>query len=246
MIDMENNDFNISKTTIGVVGGFGSYATLHFFKRILDNFDVEKEWERPRIIIDNYCTLPSRVRCILYGEQEQEIIEGLNSSIQNLIKYDCDYIIIICNTAHYFLNQIYNKTTESKERIINLIYELTKDLVKDHVAEISLIASEGTILSGIYHDSLEKNKITVYTPQEDEFYKMRELIEVVKQNKPIDESVKDKFIDLLLEQKSDNIILGCTEFPVIYEEVKDDKRISDLIIYDPLDSALSRIKENTD
>ena len=204
---MENNDFNISKTTIGVVGGFGSYATLHFFKRILDNFDVEKEWERPRIIIDNYCTLPSRVRCILYGEQEQEIIEGLNSSIQNLIKYDCDYIIIICNTAHYFLNQI---------------------------------------LSGIYHDSLEKNKITVYTPQEDEFYKMRELIEVVKQNKPIDESVKDKFIDLLLEQKSDNIILGCTEFPVIYEEVKDDKRISDLIIYDPLDSALSRIKENTD
>ena len=75
---------------------------------------------------------------------------------------------------------------------------------------------------------------------------MRELIEVVKQNKPIDESVKDKFIDLLLEQKSDNIILGCTEFPVIYEEVKDDKRISDLIIYDPLDSALSRIKENTD
>ena len=239
---MDNDKFNISNKTIGVVGGFGSYATLHFFKRLLDNYPVEKEWERPRIIIDNYCTLPSRVRCILYGEQEQEIIDGLNSSIQNLINYNCDYIIIICNTAHYFLNQVYNNTPESKERIINLIYELTNDLVKDNIQEVSLIASEGTILSRIYHESLEKNNINVYNPTEKEFYKMRELIEVVKQNKPINETIKNKFIELLLEQKSDNIILGCTEFPVIYEEVKNDERISHLKFYDPLDSALSRIK----
>ena len=239
---MDNDKFNISNKTICVVGGFGSYATLHFFKRLLDNYPVEKEWERPRIIIDNYCTLPSRVRCILYGEQEQEIIDGLNSSIQNLINYNCDYIIIICNTAHYFLNQVYNNTPESKERIINLIYELTNDLVKDNIQEVSLIASEGTILSRIYHESLEKNNINVYNPTEKEFYKMRELIEVVKQNKPINETIKNKFIELLLEQKSDNIILGCTEFPVIYEEVKNDERISHLKFYDPLDSALSRIK----
>ena len=34
--------------TIGIVGGMGSYATLDFFRRILDAFPAEKEWDRPR------------------------------------------------------------------------------------------------------------------------------------------------------------------------------------------------------
>ena len=75
---MKLNDFEKEKNNkvIGVVGGFGSYATLNFFEMILDSYPAEKEWQRPRIIIDNYCTLPSRVRCILYGEMAIEIING--------------------------------------------------------------------------------------------------------------------------------------------------------------------------
>lgn len=44
---------------LGIIGGMGSYATLSFYKKVLDGFSAEKEWERPRIIIDNYYTLPS-------------------------------------------------------------------------------------------------------------------------------------------------------------------------------------------
>ena len=54
--------------TIGIIGGMGSYATLDFFSRLLAAFPAEKEWDRPRILIDNRCTMPSRVRAILYGE----------------------------------------------------------------------------------------------------------------------------------------------------------------------------------
>lgn len=44
--------------TIGIVGGMGSYATLDFFRRILDASPAEKEWDRPRAVIDNHCTMP--------------------------------------------------------------------------------------------------------------------------------------------------------------------------------------------
>ena len=64
-----------SEYTIGILGGMGSYATLHFFSRILDAFPAEKEWERPRVIIDNRCTMPSRVRAYLYGERKQELVD---------------------------------------------------------------------------------------------------------------------------------------------------------------------------
>lgn len=59
--------------TIGIVGGMGSYATLDFFRRLLNAFPAEREWDRPRIVIDNRCTMPSRVHAILYNEQPQKI-----------------------------------------------------------------------------------------------------------------------------------------------------------------------------
>ena len=54
---------------IGVLGGMGTYATIHLFKQYADVFPAEKEWERPRIIIDNRYTMPSRVRAFLYKEK---------------------------------------------------------------------------------------------------------------------------------------------------------------------------------
>lgn len=110
---------NIPAEVIGVVGGFGSYATLNFFNRLLESFPAEKEWDRPRILIDNYCTLPSRVRGILYHENEEEIINGLASSIKNLINAGATRIIITCNTAHYYLNDVYDILPESEKYVIN-------------------------------------------------------------------------------------------------------------------------------
>ena len=228
---------------IGIMGGFGSYATLNFFELILDSFPAEKEWDRPRILIDNYCTLPSRVRCILYGEHKEEIVEGMSNSISNLINAGAKKIIISCNTAHYFLDDIYRNVPESKGVIINIIEELAKKLSEDNVEEVSLIASEGTLMTELYQKAFEKYGIKINAPTEEDFPKLRDLIEVVKQNKPIDSKVKEDFINLLKEQKDSSIILGCTEFPILYKYTKDEIKDMGMTIYDPLDVAILKIKE---
>ena len=228
---------------IGIMGGFGSYATLNFFEQVLDSFPAEKEWERPRILIDNYCTLPSRVRCILYGEHEPEIIEGMSNSISNLINAGAKKIIITCNTAHYFLDDVYRNVPESKDIIINIIEELAVKLHEDNVDEVSLIASEGTLMSKLYQNTFEKYGIKVNAPGEDDFPRLRDLMEVVKQNKPVDSKVKQDFINLIKEQKDDSVILGCTEFPVIYKYVREEIENENITIYDPLDIAVLKIKE---
>lgn len=58
---------------IGVLGGMGTYATINFFEQYADIFRGEKEWDRPRIIIDNRCTMPSRVRAYLYNEKKKNL-----------------------------------------------------------------------------------------------------------------------------------------------------------------------------
>ena len=72
--------------TIGVVGGMGSYATLDFFERYLNKFEADKEWDRPRIVIDNRCTMPSRVRAILYNERWDQVVSAISDSIGTLMQ----------------------------------------------------------------------------------------------------------------------------------------------------------------
>jgi len=55
--------------TIGVLGGMGPYATLHFLKRILDLTPVTKDRDHFRIITDNNVKIPSRTRAVKYGEK---------------------------------------------------------------------------------------------------------------------------------------------------------------------------------
>ena len=66
---------------IGVLGGMGTYATIHLFQQYAEVFNAEKEWDRPRIIIDNRCTMPSRVRAFLYNEKENELVEEMVDSL---------------------------------------------------------------------------------------------------------------------------------------------------------------------
>lgn len=60
---------------IGVLGGMGPYATVDLYKRLVDAFPTEKDWQKPWILIDSYSTIPSRVRALLYGEKNGGIIE---------------------------------------------------------------------------------------------------------------------------------------------------------------------------
>ena len=66
---------------ICVLGGMGTYATINLFKQYAEVFPAEKEWERPRIVIDNRCTMPSRVRAFLYHENVDKLLDEMTDSI---------------------------------------------------------------------------------------------------------------------------------------------------------------------
>lgn len=224
---------------LGVIGGMGSYATLNFFKTILDTFPAEKEWERPHVIVDNCCTLPSRVRAILYKEKVEELIQGLIFSMDKLIAFGVNDIIVCCNTCHYFLDSVFERRPDLKHYVINIL-ECAKDFcIKNEVKKVFLIATEGTIETEIY-DMFFSDSVQVEKPTEYELKKIRSFIEAVKQNK-IDETVQKNFADFINNINCTEIVLGCTEMPIIYSQIKDN--IFNKNIIDPLSCALSRFKE---
>lgn len=227
---------DIKKDVIGIVGGMGSYATLNIFKRILDSFEAEKEWDRPRIIIDNVCNLPSRSRALLYNEKYDEVADGLSDSVRNLIRSGANIVILSSNTGHLFLNEIYKRTPESKEFIVNFIELLSNDIKKENIDEVILLGTEATVDFNIYKEYL--NGVKVNTPNELDVKVINYYIEKVKQNKVTNDDVIN-FKELLLKFNEKNIILGCTELPVIYELIKDK---IDKNIFDPINSFIKYLK----
>ena len=111
----------MNNRSLGILGGMGSYATLDFFKKILKTFPAEKEWERPRVVIDNCCTFPSRVRAILYKEKVEELINSLIFSLEGLVALGVSDIIVCCNTCHYFLNDIFKRRPGLEKYVIDIL-----------------------------------------------------------------------------------------------------------------------------
>lgn len=225
--------------TIGILGGMGTYATINLFRQYAEIFEANKEWDRPRIIIDNRCTMPSRVRAFLYKENVDELIKQMSESIRNLINMGGDNvkIILACNTSHLFLPRIYELGPEAKNKIVDLISNSVNQIQLDNVNKIYILGSEGTIESGVYNKEFEKKGIECQVPEQKEYIMLRDCIEAVKQNKYSDD-IENKFIELM--SKGDTILLGCTELPILYQMYKE--KIKNKKIYDPVLIVLKKIE----
>ena len=230
---MENN-----KLIIGVLGGMGTYATINLFSEYAKIFKAEKEWERPRIIIDNRCTMPSRVRAYLYNEKVDELVDEMSQSMDYLSKAGSTRIILACMTSHLFLPKIYKKTPNIKNKVLNLIDNCVEYINNDNIKEIYLLGSEGTIESKIFQKALEKYNIRCLVPTKEDYKIMRDVIEAVKQNNYLP-STKEKFLELI--NRNNNVILGCTELPILYQKYQDDIKLKN--IYDPLSLGLETLKK---
>ncbi len=223
---------------IGILGGMGTYATIHLFEQYAEEFKAEKEWDRPRIIIDNRCTMPSRVRAFLFNENVQQLVSEMADSMKHLIESGCTKIILACNTSHLFLPEIFEIVPEAKDKVVNIIYNCVEKIERDKIKEICLLASEGTIDSRIYQNALSEKGIKCIVPDKSEYSLLRQCIEAVKQNK-YSEDIKNIFSDLI--NRYDACILGCTELPILWSKYIDDVNCKN--VYDPLLNVIKILKK---
>lgn len=226
--------------TIGVLGGMGTYATIHIFKQYAQLFSAAKEWERPRIIIDNRCTMPSRVDAYVNGRKRDILVNMMIDSLVHLDMMGCDYIILGCFTSHLFIPEILDKYPDITNKIVNLVELCTDQIIDDGKDEVYLLASEGTIESKIFQKVLDRKsrikKVNCISPDKKDYPLLRECIEAVKQN-IYSPYIQETFLSLV-NRSNCSCILGCTELPILYEKYLGYVSCD---IYDPMMLGLSKI-----
>ena len=94
---------------LGILGGMGPYATIYFFQRILDLTPIKKDKDHFRVLIDNQVKIPSRTRAILFNEDSP--VPDMIKSINNLASIGAESLLIPCNSAHYFYDEVCKEIT---------------------------------------------------------------------------------------------------------------------------------------
>ncbi len=185
---------------IGILGGMGPEATLDLFHKIIKLSPAVKDQDHFRIIIDNNPKIPDRTAAIL-GKGEDPL-PALQETAQNLEKAGADFILIPCNTAHYFISEIQQSI---KIPILNMIKETAH-----HVKSI--------------FPSFNFKNINLIIPTQSEKDKIMDIIYKIKKN-ILTKEMKNQIINISEEQikkGAQAIIAGCTEIPLILknEDIK--------------------------
>jgi len=202
---------------IGILGGMGPEATIDLFYKIIKFTPAEKDQDHLRIIIDNNPKIPDRTTAIL-GKGEDPL-PVLQETARNLEKAGADFIIIPCNTAHYFLSSIQKSV---RIPVLNIIEEAVKETQQriPQIKKVGLLASIGVYKTKIYHQQFKKFNIEVIYPEEKDKEEAMKAIYAVKAG-DLSNEVKENILKIaqkLIAKGAEVIITGCTEIPLILKE----------------------------
>lgn len=214
---------------------------LIFFKKFLDLFDVEEEYERPRIIIDNYCTLPNKVKAYLYGESKEELLSQIIISLRELRKMGCTKCLILCNTSHAFMEEILEREVEFNDYIVDMMDCLSQKLYQNAVKRVLVWATRNTIKTGIFEKYLNRWGIDVeydVDHNEDAVH----MLMLAGEKNLYNEQVVNQYNQLCkMYDGATPVVLGCTELSVVHGIFESD---NNLTIYDPIECVLENIFKN--
>ncbi len=200
--------------TLGILGGVGPLASVYFADIIINMTEAETDQEHIPLFMFNDNTIPDRTSFIL-GWSDIDPVPKMKADIKKLESFGCDYIAITCNTAHYFYDELQGATDA---KIVNMIEEAVEASVRKvpDAKKIGVLATDGTVQSGVYSRVIENHGLTCATPCASSQGIIMDIIyRQVKAGKEADLKTFLKIIDELRHDGCDVIILGCTELSVI-------------------------------
>ena len=233
---------------IGILGGMGTQAGLDFCNKLAKLYRGNIDQDYPLFLLYNKSNIPGRPESIgihtkrlsnkIKNKKNKKkylsVLKSLENGCKLLKKSKCKFIVIPCNTAHYWYNDLKDKI---KLPIINMpeeVFYYTKKKCKKN-SSIGLLATEGTLKTGIYNKFFDKDYKLIFPNKITQDKSVNKAIRLVKMGKvKLANKIIKPAINYLIKKKCKKIILGCTELPIAIFAFKSLKTIkSSKIFLDP-------------
>ena len=213
---------------IGILGGMGTQAGLDFCNKLAKLNRGKLDQKYPLFVLYNKSNIPRRPENI---RKYSNVLKSLVEGCKMLEKNGCKFIVMPCNTAHYWYDDLQKKI---KIPILSMPKEVYVNIQKTSKknSRIGILSTEATLNTKIYHkyfqksfDLLSPSKILQKTSvnKSIKFVKMGKIREAEKAIRPA--------VNYLIKIKCKKIILGCTELPIAIFAYKSFKKIKESKIF---------------
>jgi aspartate racemase len=206
---------------IGILGGMGPEATADLFREIILLTPAQQDQDHIPVLIYSNPKIPDRTRAIAEGGEDP--LPLLIQGAQVLERAGAGILAVPCNTAHHYLPLI---QTRIGIPILDMIAETIRDLKKrrPRMKAVGLLATTGTLRSGVYAAACLKHRLTLLVPEEVQQRQIQAAIRNVKggqRGRAIGE-VFESIGAALVQRGAESVILGCTEIPLAFDSGKVD------------------------
>ena len=213
---------------IGILGGMGTQAGLDFCNKLAKLNRGKLDQKYPLFVLYNKSNIPRRPENI---RKYSNVLKSLVEGCKMLEKNGCKFIVMPCNTAHYWYDDLQKKI---KIPILSMPKEVYVNIQKTSKknSRIGILSTEATLNTKIYHkyfqksfDLLSPSKILQKSSvnKSIKFVKMGKIREAEKAIRPA--------VNYLIKIKCKKIILGCTELPIAIFAYKSFKKIKQSKIF---------------
>lgn len=222
------------KKFFAILGGMGTPATTNFLLEMNKHYHPVSDQEYLDYVLFNHASIPDRTNFIL-GKSIANPLEFMLEDLQQIEKLGADFVVIACNTAHYFYEELQDAVSIPVINMPQLVRNELKKYKKN--TPIGLFATEGTVKSGLYSKIVEEAGCILVNPDD----ALQQRI-----NKIIYDNVKGKswanlgeyysILDEFTKKNVESTILGCTEISFLNSYDTDKK-------FSVIDAELLLLKE---
>ena len=197
---------------LGILGGMGPAASAEFVTRLIKQTPATSDQAHMPFVLWNEPRIPDRSTSMRNGDNQPLL--WLLQGIQALKTVGCDHIVIPCNSAHYWYDDMI-KMGVPITHIVDSIADQLRDLDIDN-ATVGIMGTQGTIEHGLYQSRLEQQGWHCIVPDRAEMdFFVQPAIDFIKAGKITESQVLlMQVIHSLIDRGAQAIVLGCTELPL--------------------------------
>lgn len=202
------------ENAVGIIGGIGPMATVYFMQMVIEMTAAQRDQDHIDMIVLNHATIPDRTDYIL-GKSDENPLAIMVQDAQKLERAGAGLVVIPCNTAHYFFEEIQKNITIPMLNIVEETVDYALRAVPG-LTRLGLLATNGTVQSEVYQRACRRRGVLCVTPDADgQRSVMRIIYDQVKAGRKVDIAAFYYLVETLKEQGCQAIILGCTELSVV-------------------------------
>ena len=213
---------------IGILGGMGTQAGLDFCNKlaVINRGKIDQKY--PLFILYNKSNIPKRPENL---KKYYNVLKSLIVGCRLLQKNKCKFIVMPCNTAHYWRDDLQKKINIPILSMPKEVFLHTRKSCKKN-SKIGILSTEATLKTGVYSRYFNKNYKLVSPTKSLQKNSVNKAIKYVKMGKVREaEKVLRPAVKYLLKIKCNRIILGCTELPIAIFAYKSFKKVKESKVF---------------